>query len=203
MQAESLSEITEWLTQAGLAGESENAIVDGFCERCVTAALPIARAHVFIDTLHPVHEGRLFRWGLAPNEMALQEYGRTGPLQEGGTAEDALAAERWRKSPFYRMLETGQSLLRRRVTAESEAEFAAIAEIRQMGMTDYVAVINRFANEGVIGEMDCVYSSWATRHPDGFSDDHIAALERLMPYFSLAIKSVALVRMTGALMETY
>ena len=34
-------------------------------------------------------------------------------------------------------------------------------------MTDYVAIITRFAAEGVIGEMDGVYSSWATEAPDG------------------------------------
>ena len=202
MDEQSHSEIAAWLTQAGLAGESENAIVDGFCERCVKAGLPVGRAHVFIDTLHPVHEGRLFRWGHTLNETPLMEYGRTAP-HPGGTAEDELAAERWRKSPFYRMLQTGDSLLRRRVPAEGETEFAALAEIRGFGMTDYVAIINRFAADGVIGEMDCVYSSWATRNPDGFSDAHIAALQRLTPYFALAIKSVSLQRMTGTLMQTY
>jgi adenylate cyclase len=203
MNEQSHSDIAAWLTQAGLAGETENAIVDGFCERCVKAGLPVARAHVFIDTLHPVHEGRLFRWGHMPNETALLEYGRTVPVPDS-TAADELAAERWRKSPFYRMLQTGESMLRRRVPAEGEeTEFAAIAEIRGFGMTDYVAIINRFAAEGVIGEMDCVYSSWATRNPDGFSDAHIAALQRLTPYFALAIKSVSLQRMTGTLMQTY
>lgn len=203
MSEASLSEISAWLTQAGLAGAAENDIVNGFCERCNAAGLPLARAHVFIDTLHPVHEGRLFRWGHAANELALQEYGRTGPVQDGGTADDALAADRWRSSPFYLMLQTGEAVLRRRVTAESATEFSALAEIRTFGMTDYVAIINRFAADGVIGEMDCVYSSWATRHPEGFSEAHIAALQQLSPYFALAIKSVALARMTGTLMETY
>src|SRR5262249_49388489 len=198
-----LTNIAAWLTQAGLASETENAIVDGFCERCVAAGLPVARAHVFIDTLHPVHEGRLFRWGHAANELAFQEYGRTGPMQDGGTRDDALVAERWRKSPFYWMLQTGEALLRRRVPAQGETEFAALAEIREFGMTDYVALLTRFAGGGVIGEMDCVYSSWAARHSDGFSDAHVAALQSLAPYFALAIKSVALTRMTGALMETY
>jgi adenylate cyclase len=203
MNEQSHSAIAAWLTQAGLAGESENAIVDGFCERCVKAGLPVARAHVFIDTLHPVHEGRLFRWGHMPNETPLLEYGRTVPVPDS-TEADELAAERWRKSPFYRMLQTGESLMRRRVPAEGEeTEFAAIAEMRDFGMTDYVAIIHRFAPEGVIGEMDSLYSSWATRHPDGFSDANLAALQRLTPYFALAIKSVSLLRMTGTLMQTY
>jgi Bacterial regulatory helix-turn-helix proteins, AraC family len=39
--------------------------------------------------------------------------------------------------------------------------------------------------------------------PDGFSDNHIAAFERLLPCLALAIKSVSLPRMTGTLMQTY
>src|SRR5262249_54217799 len=64
-------------------------------------------------------------------------------------------------------------------------------------------MISRFAADGTIGEMDGVYSSWATKAPGGFSDSQIAALERLVPYLALAIKSVSLTRMTGTLMETY
>jgi adenylate cyclase len=205
MKAEFHSEITAWLMQAGLAGESENAVVDGFCERCVAAGLPVGRAHVFIDTLHPVHEGRLFRWGQSATESALQEYGRTTPVQAMGAegVTDADAAERWRNSPFYKMLQTGDSLLRRRLTAESETEFKVFAEMRAMGMTDYVAIINRFAAENAIGDMDCVYSSWATRHAEGFADAELAALKRVTPYLALAIKSVSLARVAGTLMQTY
>ena len=49
-------------TQAGLAGKTETAILDGFCRRAAAAGLPIARAMLVIDTLHPVYEGRVFRW---------------------------------------------------------------------------------------------------------------------------------------------
>jgi hypothetical protein len=62
------AELSAWLTQAGLAGLSETDIVSGFCDRGVAAGLPIARAIIFVDTLHPVHEGRLFRWGYGPTE---------------------------------------------------------------------------------------------------------------------------------------
>ena len=70
-------------------------------------------------------------------------------------------------------------------------------------MTDYIAIITRFAADGVIGEMDGVYSSWATTTPDGFNDESLAALQRIVPYLALAIKSVSLARMTGTLMQTY
>jgi adenylate cyclase len=132
---------------------------------------------------------------------------RPHPLPEG-IADSHLFIEqtdlaRWHGSPFFHMLQTGESLLRRRVTAESEAEFAVLRDYRAAGITDYVAIISRFAPEGVIGEMDCIYSSWSTEHAGGFADAHIATLKRVVPTLALAIKAAALARMTATLMETY
>jgi adenylate cyclase len=200
--------LNAWLTKAGLRGEPEAALVSGFCERVVAAGLPISRALVLIDTLHPVYEGRLVRWGHDPSQPAVREYGRTrlpegvsDPLVSGGAQPDVVA--RWQASPFFQMLQTGESLLRRRITAESAAEFAVLADYRAVGMTDYVAMINRFAPEGTIGEMDCIYSSWATARADGFDDAHVSTLMRVVPTLALAFKAAALARMTGTLMETY
>jgi len=200
------SELSAWLTKAGLAGACETDIVSGFCERCVAAGLPLGRALIFIDTLHPVHEGRLFRWGFGRNEPALLEYGRTSLdalAASGSDPKDVEVAERWRRSAHYRMLQTGESFLRRRLNPAAAEEFTALPEWLAAGMTDYVAIISRFAAEGVIGEMDGVYTSWGTTAPQGFDDRHIAALKRFVPYLALAIKSVSLARMTGTLMETY
>ncbi len=206
MNEKLFSELPAWLTQAGLAGTPETDIVSGFCARCVAAGIPLGRALVFIDTLHPVHEGRLFRWGFGPDEPSVHEYGRTsleGLDASSSVTLDVQATDSWRRGPFYNMLQTGASLLRRRLDADTKDEFSTLAEWLAAGMTDYVAMIARFAAEGVIGEMDAVYSSWATRQSGGFSDAAIAALERIGPYLALAIKSVALGRMTRTLMKTY
>jgi adenylate cyclase len=206
MNEKLFGELPAWLTQAGLAGMGESDIVSGFCDRCVAAGMPLDRAHLFVDTLHPVHEGRLFRWGARPGESTVEDYGRTSliePSTSSGVVLDARVTEIWRRSPFYAMQQSGASLLHRRVDAASADEFSVLPDLLVAGMTDYVAVITRFAAEGVIGEMDAVYSSWATRAPQGFSDDQIAALDRTVPYLALAIKSVALARMTRTLMETY
>ena len=206
MNEKLFSELSAWLTQAGLAGTAETDIFSGFCDRCVAAGIPLGRAHLFIDTLHPVHEGRLFRWGFGPNEPPVHEYGRTSLERldvSGPVSLDVQATDVWRRSPFYNMLQTGASLLRRRLDADTKDEFSMLPDWLAAGMTDYVAIITRFAAEGVIGEMDAVYSSWGTPRPDGFSDAHIATLERIAPYLALAIKSASLARMTKTLMETY
>jgi adenylate cyclase len=101
------------------------------------------------------------------------------------------------------MLQTGDALLHRRLNATIQDEFPVLSDLVAAGMTDYVAIINHFAAEHVLGEMDGVYSSWATRAPGGFSDSQIVALQRIAPSLALAIKSVSLARMTGTLMETY
>jgi adenylate cyclase len=206
MNEKLFSELPAWLTKAGLAGTPDTDIFSGFCDRCVAARMPLGRAHLFIDTLHPVHEGRLFRWGFGPDETAMHEYGRTsvqGVDASDPSYLDQQASEIWRRSPFYHMLQTDAALLRRRLTAETKDEFSLLPDWHAAGMTDYLAIISRFAAEGIIGEMDGVYSSWATGEPEGFDDRDIAALEHVVPYLALAIKSVSLVRMTRTLMETY
>ncbi|HYC16159.1 MAG TPA: adenylate/guanylate cyclase domain-containing protein [Pseudolabrys sp.] len=205
---EAIDALNAWLAKAGLRGEPEAALVAGFCERAVAAGLPLSRAQLFIDTLHPVYEGRLVRWGHDPSRPVVQEYGRTG-LPEGiadprlSSVEQADVVARWRASPFFHMLQTGESLLRRRITPESQREFPVLRDYIAEGMTDYVAIINRFAPEGIIGEMDCIYSSWVSARAEGFTDAHIAALTRVVPTLALAFKAAALTRMTGTLMETY
>jgi len=206
MNATFLAELSAWLTQAGLAGRSESDLVSGFCERCVAAGLPLAVGVLFIDTLHPVYEGRLFRWGFGPGEASLVEYGRTSPdavAASGADPEDVRVADLWRRSAHYRMLQTGDSFLRRRLSAATKDEFSQLPDWLAAGMTEYVAIITRFAAENVMGDMDGVYSSWGTRAPDGFDDTQISALKRVVPYLALAIKAVSLTRMTGTLMETY
>jgi len=207
MDEKLLSELPPWLTEAGLAGAPETEIVARFCDRCAAAGIPLGRVHVFIDTLHPVHEGRLFRWGYGPDEPAMHDYGRTsfeGLDATGAVSLDAQATDVWRRSPFFGMLQSGDSLLRRRLGPDDAVdEFSLLPEWRSDGVTDFVAILTRFAPEGVIGEMDALYASLGTKSAAGFDDAHIAALQRLAPYLALAIKSVSLVRMTRTLMETY
>ena len=189
-----IAKLASWLAKAGLEGRSETALVEGFCSRAVAGGLPLARALILIDTLHPIHEGRAFRWERDKPEATQTEYGRTA---------EGEAAERWRTSPLYRLFTSGESLLRLRLTAEAEAEFPSLAELREAKLTDYVAIINRFAADGAIGEMDCVYSLWMTDRAEGFTDDEILALKRLTPFLGLPIKSASLGRIAETLVETY
>jgi adenylate cyclase len=180
-----IAALAAWITEAGLAGRTETALVAGFCDRAAGSGLPLARVGVIIDTLHPIYEGRVFRWERDKPEGTLVEY--------GSSAEGEHAAN-WRRSTFFHLLQHGESVLRRRLSADSDAEFPVFPELRASGITDYLAIVNRFAADGAIGEMDCVYSSWTTDRSGGFGDGDIAALRRLMPFLGLAVKSASLAR---------
>lgn len=195
MQSSDIDAISFWLAEQGLAGAQETALLAQFCERCCAAGLSLSRALTFIDTLHPVYEGRAFRWRAGGSEeSAFVEYGRT---------DTGEAAENWRRTPFFRLLETGASELRRRLAHGDPADFNMIEDVRKDGATDYIALVHRFPGEGAIGDMDCFYSSWATRAPSGFTDADIAALRRLVPTLALAIKAGSLGRIAGTLVQVY
>jgi adenylate cyclase len=189
-----IAKLATWLAKAGLEGRRETALVESFCNFAAAAGLPLKRAVVFIDTLHPIHEGRAFRWEREKPEVSLSEYGRS---------TEGEAAERWRTSPWFQLLADGDSVLRRRIAADGEVEFPMFSELREASIVDFVAMVNRFAADGVIGEMDCFYSAWMTDRAEGFADDEIAALKRLMPFLGLAIKSASLARIAETLVETY
>jgi adenylate cyclase len=62
MQIDEIDGIAAWLVNRGLAGCSETDLLHGFCERCCAAGIDLSRAIAIIDTLHPIYEGRAFRW---------------------------------------------------------------------------------------------------------------------------------------------
>ena len=192
---DSLNRIESWLVQAGLAGASETESLHGFCDRCRGAGIALSRATLLVDTLHPIHEGRAFRWRADSVEQpTVVEY---GPSNIGESAAN------WQSSSFYHLVETGDSELRRRIGAGDPEDFAILREMKAEGQTDYVAFVHRFGATSIIGEMDCVYSSWVTASPDGFRETDLVALRRLVPLLALGVKCVSLTRIARTLVEVY
>ncbi len=196
MNETQFNDLADWLNEAGLTDKGEVDLVAGACERMSSAGIPIQRCFVGIDTLHPVHEGRAVVWKRGSNETKLTEYGRTGSNE--GDRGDA-----WRRSPFFRMIEKGEPVLRRRLTEESEGEFSIFPELRQAGATDYLAVMTSFGSERTIAIMDGIMSSWTSDAAGGFSEAHIATLRRAIRPLAIALKAAALSNIAETLVKTY
>ncbi|WGF90001.1 adenylate/guanylate cyclase domain-containing protein [Marinivivus vitaminiproducens] len=180
----------------GLRGEDEMDLLNNFAARALASGLPLSRAIIVVDTLHPIYEGRVFRWrrdGLdVPSMMSY------GPVEL-----DDAASRSWRQSPFYHLIETGGSILRRRLDLGDTLEFSLLEDYRADGQTEYLAFVHRFDESHTIGEMDCVYSGWSTDMPGGFTDMQFEAMCSAAQALALAIKSASLARIAETLVETY
>jgi adenylate cyclase len=193
MKDVTILKLSQWITQAGLAGLSELALVQEFCRRALEAGVPLSRGMVGVDTLHPVLEGRVFAWRQTETAVRQSDYTRA----EG-------ESEKWLRSPFYYLLQNGDGELRRRLDAHyNGGEFPILDELRDQGTTDYVARIDRFGADARIGEVDSIFSSWATEHPEGFSQRDLDALRVLVPNLALAVKSASFARIAETLVDTY
>jgi adenylate cyclase len=175
--------LMNWLVSQGLESLPENDLIRGFCERCRAEGLDVSRAMVFIDTLHPIFEGRGFRWNdTATNESDAFEYGST---------DQGENAQNWRRSVFYHMLENGHQELALDLAGGAASNFGMIDDLAAKGHKHFVSYVHQFGEAGTMGQMDCVYSYWTTRRDEGFSEQGMAALRDLVPVLGLAIKSAA------------
>lgn len=202
MHHDDLVRISHWLVGRGLAGCDEIDVVHGLCDRLNAAGLRISRAIAIVDTLHPIYEGRAFRW----RDDGVEE----ASLVEYGSSEVGEAAEEWRRSPFFHMDENGLTELRRRLEGEGPLDYPLFGRMRTQGATDYLALIQHFDDPegggprlGAFGLMDRVYSMWLTDKPGGFTDEDIDVLRQLVPKLCLVLKAASLARIAQTLVEVY
>ena len=187
--------LINWLVRQGLTGLPETDLIRGFCERCRAEGLDLSRGLVFIDTLHPIFEGRGFRWNDSEtNESDIFEYGSTSEGQ---------AAQNWRRSTFFHMLEHGHDEMQIDLAECASLDFSMIDDLAAKGHKHFVAFVHRFGEAGTIGQMDCVYSYWLTRSAEGFGEQNLAALRDLVPVLGLAIKSAAQLSIARTLGRVY
>lgn len=183
-----------WLVGAALTGMPGNELIRGFCERCRAGGLTLSRGLVFIDTLHPIFEGHGYRW----NDVETEE----ADFFEYGSTSEGEAADNWRRSVFHHMLEHGE---RERSLDLSDARhrFSQIENVAANGHRHIAVFLHPFGERGSMGQMDCFYSYWGTRHADGFDPVTLAALRDLVPLLGLAIKSASQVEIAHTLGRVY
>ena len=187
--------LMNWLVGQGLTSLPENDLLRGFCQRCRIDGIDLSRAMVFIDTLHPIFEGRGFRWNdTETNEADSFEY---GPTSEGE------AAENWQRSTFFHMIEHGHDEMLIDLADCASLDFSMIDDLAAKGHKHFAAFVHRFGETGTLGQMDCVYSCWLTRRDQGFGEQGLSALRDLVPLLALAIKSAAQVDIARTLGRVY
>ena len=183
-----LDKVADWLTQSSLAGDNLETIVQGFCERIAAAGLPIARVNLSFSMLHPLYDALGFTWKRS-----------TGMTVEGYRHDPGNKPDRFLLSPYFYLLSNNLEHLRRRVDKEGPLEFPVLDDLRQEGITDYLAFLQAFGGKSTQGMM----GSWSTDTRGGFSDAMIAALLRLQNHLAVAAKMAVLGKLADNMLTTY
>jgi len=183
-----MDKVADWLTNSSLAGDDLETMVRGFCERLAAAGLPLARVHMTFSMLHPLYDALGFTW----------ERG-SGMRVEGFRTRPGQSRERFLRSPYFHLLSNHLDHLRRRIDHAGPSEFPVFDELKQLGITDYLAFVHSFGagrDQGMMG-------SWATDSPAGFSESVIAALLRIQNHLAVAAKMAVLNRLADNMLTTY
>lgn len=197
MDERSLARLVDWMAAGTMAGRSEAEILEGMCRSLQDAGLGLWRVMVGVHTLHPVIEAWTATWRRDRGTVDRDEYSRYDRDLEA-------ADDRWRRSPFYRMLQDQTPRFRCRLTdAAARRPFPLLEELAAEGATDYVAVVTPFHEQAGFQELDCLYSSWTVSVPGGFTDADQAVLTRLIPHLALSIKANTGANLAKTLVETY
>jgi adenylate cyclase len=187
-------DIARWIVSVGLDELDQAELIAGYCERLVEAGVPIWRASIGANTLHPLIVAQGHRW--LPGEGVREESFPRASTPEG--------EEQWLRSPWRWMIEGGEQRMRRRLAVgEGTNEFPLLAELAAQGATDYWTRIIPFGDRGGTPEGRGLATSWTTRDLAGFAEADLALIDATLPALGLAFKATMAIETTRTLVTTY
>jgi adenylate cyclase len=121
------------LISGGLGDLGVAGIWEGLCGRLVAGGVALRRGYLSAAALHPLQWASGLTWQDGRLVEAID-------LPHGYDRETA-----WQTSPFRHMLQTRTLRLRRRLAGPGAApEFPVLVEFRDAGLTDWLALLQRF-----------------------------------------------------------
>jgi len=177
--------IVDWLVNGARPATDTSSTLGELCDRLLCCGIPIWRVGLFVLTLHPQIMGQRFLW-------------KAGSAVDVNSAPfEAFQTEDFRNSPVRRVIDTGTVVRRRLADKDCPIDFTMLPELREQGVTDYLAVPLIFADGIVHG------ATFATQDPRGFTDEQIAGFESIAAPLSRVVENWTLRRAACALLDTY
>ena len=175
-----------WIIAEGRRIEDLPALTDEVGWRLVAAGLPLARMTLHIGTLHPQLFALGCRWTA-----------RDGVTEAFEVGHEARTADVFLHSPLYPVFARRETVRRRLDAAGMGNEFPILAELREAGMTEYVAM------PLVVGQAGRSAATFATDRPGGFQEEEVARLSAFAPALGLVLENLALKLIARTLLDVY
>lgn len=183
----------DWLMAQALDDIDIRRLVEGISSRLYDAGIPLWRVNLAFGTLHPLVSAVSVTWW------------RDASLHVDGFPHGGEQNAAWMNSPYRHMLEKAMPFLRRRLDGpDAQLDFPVLEELRDQGATEYLAIMTRFRNEQRLRSFgEGIVVSWATDHPDGFSDRHTRSILRIQRRLAVACKVAILSEAANNIATTY
>lgn len=179
--------IVRWLLQdERRLGARTTMLFDRFARRLIEAGLPLHRASVHIQQLHPQLAARGFLWEA-----------EAGGAVEMGFEHSARNRTGYLASPVRLIFEGGGPVRRRLEDPATPRDFPILRDLEQRGVTDYAIHPMPFSG----GASNAI--SIATQRPGGFDELHLAVLDEVLPAFSAVLELQQQRRTARELLSTY
>jgi adenylate cyclase len=175
-----------WLLEHGPEQASADDVLREAARRICEGGCLLSRVMVSIRTLHPQVAAISYAWNAGQSDVEVTPRGYS-----------VLSNDTYLASPIRR-IHSGEPMIRRRLIDAPEADdFPILEELRANGATDYVVLPLRFSGNRINAV------SFTTRHPDGFDDDVVAALQDFARVLALVLDPLETRRIARALLSTY
>ncbi len=189
--------IQDWLIEQALGEPDVVKMFETMCQRLTGVGIPIARARLIWQTLHP-----LFR-----AETVIWDRGKPATLDQFRHQDNETDA--WHKSPLKFTLDNRLDIFRRQLFGENMMlDFPILTDLKEQGFTDYVIVATAVSDarntdgsfqKGPRG----VLVTWTSDRQGGFSSDDLEALQKIQRVFALACKTIIQSRISTNIATTY
>ncbi|MEM7303302.1 MAG: adenylate/guanylate cyclase domain-containing protein [Pseudomonadota bacterium] len=189
-----VSELGEWLIDQALDDPDMETMFDHVCQRLYSLGVPLSRARLTWPTLHPLFGAETVLW----------KRGESTVFEQFEHQDKETPS--WDASPMKFMLDHEISVLRRRLTGDNQQlDFPILEDLMNEGDTDYVIISTEFITRAKLKSRNKsgLFVSWASDRPNGFSDDDIAALQKIQRRFSAACKTAIQSRIADNIVTTF
>ncbi|WP_025899823.1 adenylate/guanylate cyclase domain-containing protein [Sneathiella glossodoripedis] len=184
-----------WLISAGMQQITVDELLKQLCERLTDLGVHLVRGNIAMTTLHPQVSAFMYTWKDGKGIVSNTRFLHTDEPGEG-----------WFASPFFYMLGQGVNFMHRRLVDNDDLDFPVLREFKKEGMTDWFSQVFDFGwghrDDRLESEFGLI-TSWASAHPDGFTERDFQILQKAIPLFALAVKGIASFEVAGTVLQTY
>ncbi|MDM9625416.1 adenylate/guanylate cyclase domain-containing protein [Rhizobium sp. S152] len=181
--------LIDWIIGEGLSENGIEDILGGLVERLLALGYPLVRVSVAMPSIDPMQRGFAVVW--------FKDTSLSTEVQGHGEA----GQEMFERSPIFYLLSNDLLHGRWRLPERtSTVSFPLFDELAAFGATDYIMKLVPFPGETAL---EGVGISFAVDAPNGFTDEQIAAIDRLTPALGLVCSRIAAMRVATDMLAVY